>query len=397
MKQQDIAKHIGELLYYHDCVILPNLGGFIANYSSARVDTHRKLIHPPSKRILFNKHVKVNDGLLASKIVKEESISFEKANKVLSSFIHSVQKKINAGERVAFEKIGVLYLNKENNIQFIQDSTNFLTSSYGLPSVDLIPVEEKVESKVIKDKKEPKIIPIVPVGNNQSNEIPKKKQSTVQNSTEDSTPEKEKEEKRKSSVVLWAAAILLPIFLLYSIFVGYNGYQDGNGFNTASFNPFNWFYHQDSVFDLEPNPQEQYSSTDIQEISHQTVVPEIELPEPVSKDTFTVDTDIQIETVDTIKQIDNTEAVAESTFVEAEEKPAYLDFRYHLIGGCFSKDKYANKFITEMKEEGFEAQELDLSKGLHRISLGGTNSRKEARKLRKKAKDKGISCWILRQ
>ncbi|MBT4775873.1 MAG: SPOR domain-containing protein, partial [Crocinitomicaceae bacterium] len=51
----------------------------------------------------------------------------------------------------------------------------------------------------------------------------------------------------------------------------------------------------------------------------------------------------------------------------------------------------------EMKEEGFEAQELDLSKGLHRISLGGTNSRKEARRLRKKAKDKGISCWILRQ
>ena len=156
MKQQDIARHIGELLYYHDCVILPNLGGFIANYSSARIDTHRKLIHPPSKRILFNKHVKVNDGLLASKIVKEESISFEKANKALNSFIHSVQRKINAGERVAFEKIGVLYLNKENNIQFTQDATNFLTSSYGLPSVDLIPVEEKVESKVIEDKKEPK-------------------------------------------------------------------------------------------------------------------------------------------------------------------------------------------------------------------------------------------------
>ncbi len=394
MKQQDIARHIGELLYYHDCVILPNLGGFIANYSSARIDIHRKLIHPPSKRILFNKHVKVNDGLLASKIVKEESISFEKANKALNSFIHSVQRKINAGERVAFEKIGVLYLNKENNIQFTQDATNFLTSSYGLPSVDLIPVEEKVESKVIEDKKEPKIIPIVPVGNNESNEIPKKKQATVQSSAEDSTPEKEKEEKRKSSAVLWAAAILLPIFLLYSIFVGYNGYQDGNGFNTASFNPFNWFYHQDSVFDIDSIPQVQYSS-EIQEKSHPIEVTEIE--PTINNDTVFEHTTIQVDTVDTEEQADHLEAVAESTFVETEKKPAKINFRYHLIGGCFGKEKYASEFIDEMKEEGFAAQELDLSKGLHRISLGGTNSRKEARRLRKKAKDKGISCWILRQ
>ena len=85
-----IAKHITELLYHHDCVILPDFGGFISNYHSAKIDTHRKLIHPPTKNVLFNKHVKVNDGLLASKLVKEESISYERAIKELTKFTNRI-------------------------------------------------------------------------------------------------------------------------------------------------------------------------------------------------------------------------------------------------------------------------------------------------------------------
>ena len=49
-----------------------------------------------------------------------------------------------------------------------------------------------------------------------------------------------------------------------------------------------------------------------------------------------------------------------------------------------------------MIDEGFEAEELDIHKGLHRISLGGTDSRREIRKLRKLAKEKDISCWVLK-
>ena len=393
MKQQDIAKHIGELLYYHDCVILPNLGGFIANYSSAKIDPHRKLIHPPSKRILFNKHVKVNDGLLASKIVKEESISFEKANKALASFVNSTKRKINSGERVAFQKIGVLYLNKENNIQFIQDATNFLTSSYGLPAVDLIPIESAIVSEV---KKEVEIIPLKPTASeNVQHDAVIAEKKTAKNNAEVSTPAEEKNENKNTRAALWAAAILLPIFLLYSVFVGYNGFQSEDGFNTASFNPLNWFSQQDSVFDTvlvepsnfsEPNP----NNADINTVE---ILPTLRTED----DTVIGASFVTDGAVDSSENRENIEAIAESTYVDPEENLTPKLFRYYLIGGCFSKDKYAFDFVTEMNEEGFSAEELDVHNGLHRISLGGTNSRKEARVLRKKAKEKGISCWILRR
>ena len=101
----------------------------------------------------------------------------------------------------------------------------------------------------------------------------------------------------------------------------------------------------------------------------------------------------EFETVDDLVDLDT--AVAESTYVapEPEEK---IRYRYYLIGGCFSKEKYASGFIEDMIDEGFEAEELDIHKGLHRISLGGTDSRREIRKLRKLAKEKDISCWVLK-
>jgi len=396
-----IAKHITELLYHHDCVILPDFGGFISNYHSAKIDTHRKLIHPPTKNVLFNKHVKVNDGLLASKLVKEESISYERAIKELTKFTNRIKKQINSGERVSLDKVGVLYLDKENNIQFNQDATNFLTSSFGLPSVDLIPIEKqaiKVPEK--KESKEPKVVAIDPA--------PKKQQSApVRKLHPRTTPYKEPAAKKvdqsnekRRGLAFWAAAVLIPILLLYGVLTGYNGFKDGNGFNTASFNPLTWFVGSDSVFSEEPNTIAEEVHTPVEVENEIPTVPEeissVQMDSEIPADTVAVEpvmAESEFETVDDLVDLDT--AVAESTYVapEPEEK---IRYRYYLIGGCFSKEKYASGFIEDMIDEGFEAEELDIHKGLHRISLGGTDSRREIRKLRKLAKEKDISCWVLK-
>ena len=395
---EKIAKHITELLYHHDCVILPELGGFIANYRSAAIDAQRKLIHPPSKNVLFNKHVKVNDGLLASKLVKEESMSYDKAIKELTRFVNRTKKQINSGERVVLNKVGVLYLDKENNIQFIQDSTNFLTSSFGLPSVDLIPVEKEVVKQQEKAADEPKVIPIGSTRNTEKKQEPapvKKIQPSVPKYKAPATTQKKEKEKRRSAA-FWAAAIFIPLVLLYGVLASYNGLKEGNGFNAASFNPLSWFDAKDSVFE-----KEQVNAT-----------PEVAVPAITDHQGTNLKDEIrsvpaQVETIeetppvneelDTVAKNDVAPEVAipESTFVEPEHK-IESGFRYHLIGGCFSKEKYAASFIADMIDAGFSAEELDVHNGLHRISLGGTNSRKEVRQLRKKAKEQDISSWILR-
>ena len=45
----EITKYIQELLFVHDCVILPGFGGFVANYRPAKIDENQQIVHPPSK------------------------------------------------------------------------------------------------------------------------------------------------------------------------------------------------------------------------------------------------------------------------------------------------------------------------------------------------------------
>ena len=58
---QKIDKHINELLYNHDCVIVPEFGGFVTNYASAKIHPVQHTFTPPSKNIVFNKNLKNND------------------------------------------------------------------------------------------------------------------------------------------------------------------------------------------------------------------------------------------------------------------------------------------------------------------------------------------------
>ena len=62
----NLSKYIVDLLVKNNCVIVPNFGGFIANYNPAIIDELRHKIYPPSKRILSNPNLLSNDGLLAN-------------------------------------------------------------------------------------------------------------------------------------------------------------------------------------------------------------------------------------------------------------------------------------------------------------------------------------------
>ena len=89
-------EYISDLLFLHDCVIIPDFGGFICNYKSAYIDDESGLICPPSKDILFNRNLTHNDGLLVSWIAGKENISYEKATSQLMRDLGSIQSPQNA-------------------------------------------------------------------------------------------------------------------------------------------------------------------------------------------------------------------------------------------------------------------------------------------------------------
>ncbi|MGA1977551.1 MAG: SPOR domain-containing protein [Bacteroidales bacterium] len=140
--EMDITAFIRELLFSHDCVILPGFGGFIGNYTPARMDKSNSTFYPPVKKISFNRNLNHNDGLLAGRISEYAGIDYGDARNLAEEFAASLKKKLDKGEKVVLDNIGSFVNNQEGNIQFEPDpSVNYYLDSYGLESFRFPPLE----------------------------------------------------------------------------------------------------------------------------------------------------------------------------------------------------------------------------------------------------------------
>ena len=85
-----IEQHISELLFDHDCVIVPSLGGFLASNQNS-VITANLVLFPPFRKIAFNVYLKNNDGLLANHLVEYEHISYQQALIQIEKFVKKMR------------------------------------------------------------------------------------------------------------------------------------------------------------------------------------------------------------------------------------------------------------------------------------------------------------------
>lgn len=138
----DITPFIRELLFGHDCVIVPGFGGFIGNYTPARVDKTTSTFYPPVKQISFNRNLNHNDGLLVGRISSSLNISYGDARTLVEEFVADTRKKLERGAKILFDNIGSFINNQEGNLQFEPDrSVNYHLDSYGLESFMFPPLE----------------------------------------------------------------------------------------------------------------------------------------------------------------------------------------------------------------------------------------------------------------
>jgi len=139
----DIKAYVRELLFSHDCVIIPGFGGFIGNYSPARIDPVSGLFHPPVKRISFNVKLSHNDGLLISKISRAKGINYVDSKRLVEEFASELNRKLSRGEEAVFDHIGTIFANSEHRLQFEPETDiNYLIDSYGLESFQCLPLNE---------------------------------------------------------------------------------------------------------------------------------------------------------------------------------------------------------------------------------------------------------------
>ena len=134
-ESMNLAKHINDLLYRYDCVIVPNFGGFVTHQVGAKLNNDAQTFYPPTKQIAFNGHLKHNDGLLANYVTSVEHLSFEQASNAISLIVGKWQNQLKTSE-LSLDKLGVLSLNTHQQIVFEpKKEINFLTTSFGLSAV----------------------------------------------------------------------------------------------------------------------------------------------------------------------------------------------------------------------------------------------------------------------
>lgn len=128
-----IDQHIGNLLFYQECVVIPEFGAFLTRYFPAEINPGTHMFRPPSKRVVFNVKIQDNDGLLAKHISQVENTSYEQALQSIAISVRAWKKILSAGKKVNLHGIGRLFIDDHNNLQFNPGhDVNYHAASYGL-------------------------------------------------------------------------------------------------------------------------------------------------------------------------------------------------------------------------------------------------------------------------
>ncbi|MDR1884351.1 MAG: SPOR domain-containing protein [Prevotella sp.] len=129
--EKTIFKYLEFSLPIHNCVIIPDFGGFILNMEPA-IFLSTGEIDPPKHNIVFNAELSHDDGIIASCIVKDENISYNAACKKIKEFVAAIKKELKNGKTVPCGNLGSLTSDNGMNITFVRSKTFAWPAFFGL-------------------------------------------------------------------------------------------------------------------------------------------------------------------------------------------------------------------------------------------------------------------------
>lgn len=154
-----VVKYISELLHHHDCVIVPGLGGFVANHKPATVQEEKNMFLPPVKEIGFNRSLSHHDGLLGNYIARCEGTSYQSAMLIVEAFVENVRLEIANGRLFDLDTIGTLRGDAIGNLQFSPSTvSSFLPDALGLTAFRFEPLDYKHTVKIEHEIHVPRLL-----------------------------------------------------------------------------------------------------------------------------------------------------------------------------------------------------------------------------------------------
>ncbi len=138
----NLSDHLRPLLRDHDCVIIPDFGGLVAEYTPARVQPGgRHLLSPPTRQVAFNQALTRNDGLLVDALREHLGLPAAAAREALRQAVAALHHELQNQQRTELPGIGVFRQQPGRGLQFEYTGTdNLLAAAFGLPELTAHPV-----------------------------------------------------------------------------------------------------------------------------------------------------------------------------------------------------------------------------------------------------------------
>jgi len=360
----NISRYIYELLLVHDCVILPDFGGFVANYRSAIINTVQQSFLPPAKEVAFNSGLTRNDGLLASYIAETEGISYTDAMSGMKKYTGEILLALENGRTVIFENIGVFRYNEEDVLQFIPEaSINFLLESFGLSSFQFPAIGELKAERAVKDAY-------------RDNEF-------IKNALRSAAVKRV-----LIGMPLIAALALIPLST--------NMFRSTN-INISNTSPVN---ATQKTIEANINDRSEYSPGD-QDMVGQVIDRMTDkrnalfYQEAVKRSFGTVS---KQEIMDYIDERLTTDVRGDEPAEKDQAVPeiTVADDNFFLIAGSFKNKNGADKLCSQLSQKGYPAKVLEEEKGYFRVSAKSFNNRDSAVRDMNRIRSEGkLAVWLL--
>ena len=387
---KSISTYISDLLMRQDNLILPELGGFVARRIPAKLADDGTKISPPYKQLLFHNHLNLSDGVFERYIAFRTQLDLSEAQALVSTCIQQWLQELKNGERIEIDKVGFLFLDKENKIRFEQDRAyNLLLQSYALGDIVF---ENKVAAVAVLQTRvsEPEYADIALDINEKIVQLqpnPEEPQKVVM--VQDAMSSSSKS--RPIWMKVAAAAVILP-FAFYSFWVPLT--TDVLETKKVAFSDFNPFHKSSQAkYNLKRVSVQAAEKLQIQDLDQ--IVNS--LPHDAVFYNFNYDDEfvlpVRLDPKPKADQTDDKEAVVSSVAHSTNTSSAKI----HLISGCFGLKENADRHIASLKAMGLDAYLVDVQGGLHRVAAIGVANDGELSTAASRLREKNVEFWTLKK
>lgn len=143
---KEVAHYIEQLLLRHDCVIVPGLGGFVAQDCSARYVKEENIFLPPYRSVSFNSLLTMNDGTFVNEVASDCGISYAEAFAMVRQEVQTIKSTLQDIGRYKFAGIGTLEYSEVGTFDFTPLECGVLSPM--LHGLDCFYVEPLMEAEV---------------------------------------------------------------------------------------------------------------------------------------------------------------------------------------------------------------------------------------------------------